>query len=376
MQKKNIYADNAATTQLSKAAFEAMVPWLTENYGNASQPYALARSPKKAIADAREVIARCINAMPEEIYFTSGGTESDNWAIKGSAFLNSEKHVTVTSAIEHHAVLNSCATIEKLGYPVVYLDVTKEGIVTPEALKAVIPNETRLVSIMHVNNEIGTIQPIRELVEIAHSCGALFHADAVQSVGHIPVDVQELGIDFLSASAHKFNGPKGVGFLYIRKGVQIGRFADGGDQENGMRAGTENVAGIVGMAVALEQANKILVEELKRIEGLRALLIDRLTDAGIDFIVNGGKNVYPGTISLSFKDSNGEKLLHRLDLQGIYVSTGSACDSVNVQFSHVISAINVPANYAKGTIRISLGRCNTEDDVVTIATALIKILQR
>lgn len=376
MQKKIIYADNAATTQLCRAAFEAMVPWLTENYGNASQPYTLARSPKKAIADAREVIARCINAMPEEIFFTSGGTESDNWAIKGSAFLDSEKHVTVTSAIEHHAVLNSCVTIKKLGYPVVYLDVTNEGIVTPEALKAVISNETRLVSIMHVNNEIGTIQPIRELVKIAHSCGAVFHADAVQSVGHIPVDVQELGIDFLSASAHKFSGPKGIGFLYIRKGARIGRFADGGDQENGMRAGTENVAAIVGMAVALEQANKILVEELNRIEGLRALLIDRLADAGIDFIVNGGKNVYPGTISLSFKDSNGEKLLHRLDLQGIYVSTGSACDSVNTKLSHVISAINVPANYAKGTIRISLGRCNTEDDVVAIATALIKILQR
>ena len=228
MQKKTIYADNAATTQLNRAALEAMVPWLTDDYGNASQPYSLARSPKKALADARAVIARCINASPEEIYFTSGGTESDNWVIKGSAFMDSQKHVTITSAIEHHAVLRSCEAIERLGYPVAYLDVTTKGIVTPAALQRVITDKTRLVSIMYVNNEIGTIQPIKELAEIAHSHGALFHTDAVQAVGHIPVDVQALGVDMLSASAHKFNGPKGVGFLYIRKGIQIGRFADGG----------------------------------------------------------------------------------------------------------------------------------------------------
>lgn len=374
MQKNTIYADNAATTKLNRAAFEAMVPWLTDDYGNASQPYSLARSPKKALADARTVIARCINAIPEEIYFTSGGTESDNWAIKGSAFNNVEKRATITSEIEHHAILRSCETIEKLGYPVAYLGVTANGVVTPDTLHSIITDKTHLVSIMHVNNEIGTIQPIRELAEIAHSHGALFHSDAVQAIGHIPVDVKDLGVDILSASAHKFYGPKGVGFLYLRKGVQIGRFADGGSQENGLRAGTENIAAIVGMAVALENACMMISSEMERLAELRTLLIDRLYGAGLDFIVNGGDNVFPGTISLSFKDSNGERILHRLDLQGISVSTGSACDSVNAKLSHVIRALNLPDEYSKGTIRVSLGRYNTAEDIDAIVTALTKIL--
>ena len=318
MQKNTIYADNTATTKLNRAAFEAMVPWLTDDYGNASQPYSLARSPKKALADARAVIARCINASPEEIYFTSGGTESDNWVIKGSAFADHQKRATITSAIEHHAVLRSCEAIERLGYPVAYLDVTTEGVVTPEALESIITDNTRLVSVMYVNNEIGTIQPIKLLAEIAHNHGALFHTDAVQAIGHIPVDVQALGVDMLSASAHKFNGPKGVGFLYVRKGVQIGRFADGGSQEQGNRAGTENVAGIVGMAVALDNACRIMDSELDRLTELRTMLIDNLIKEKIDFVVNGGNTVYPGTISISFGHSNGEKILHRLDLQGIY----------------------------------------------------------
>ena len=374
MQKKTIYADNAATTKLDTAAFEAMVPWLTDDYGNASQPYSLARSPKKALADARATIARCINASPEEIYFTSGGTESDNWAIKGSAFMDPQKRATITSAIEHHAVLRSCEAIERLGYPVAYLDVTPEGVVTPEALESIITDNTRLVSVMYVNNEIGTIQPVKLLAEIAHNNGALFHTDAVQAVGHIPVDVQALGVDMLSASAHKFNGPKGIGFLYVRKGVQIGRFADGGAQEQGNRAGTENVAGIVGMAVALDNACRIMNGELERLTGLRTMLIDNLIKEKIEFVVNGGDTIYPGTVSLSFKNSDGERILHRLDLLGIYVSTGSACDSVNSQLSHVIKAMNVSEEYAKGTIRISLGRHNTEEDVRAIATALMKIL--
>ncbi len=376
MQKKTIYADNAATTKLNTAAFEAMVPWLTDDYGNASQPYSLARSPRKALADARASIARCINASPEEIYFTSGGTESDNWAIKGSAFMDPQKRVTITSAIEHHAVLRSCEAIERLGYPVAYLDVTTTGIVTPAALQNIITDKTRLVSVMFVNNEIGTIQPIKELAEVAHSHGALFHTDAVQAVGHIPVDVQALGVDMLSASAHKFNGPKGVGFLYIRKGVQIGHFADGGAQEHGSRAGTENIAGIVGMAVALENACTLIDSELGRLTGLRAVLIDKLVQEKVDFVVNGGDIVYPGTISLSFRHSSGEKILHRLDLQGIYVSTGSACDSVNTQLSHVIRALKVPDEYSEGTIRISFGRYNTTDDVDTVVSALTKILRR
>lgn len=376
MQKKTIYADNAATTKLNSAAFEAMVPWLTDDYGNASQPYSLARSPKKALADARAIIARCINASPEEIFFTSGGTESDNWVIKGSAFEDHQKRATITSAIEHHAVLRSCEAIEKLGYPVAYLDVTTEGVVTPETLESIITDNTRLVSVMYVNNEIGTIQPIKELAEIAHNHGALFHTDAVQAVGHIPVDVKALGVDLLSASAHKFNGPKGVGFLYIRKGTQIGRFADGGAQEHGSRAGTENIAGIVGMAVALENACALIDSELDRLAGLRARLIDKLVQENIDFVVNGGDIAYPGTISLSFRQSSGEKILHRLDLQGIYVSTGSACDSVNTQISHVVRAINVPDEYANGTIRVSLGRYNAPEDVDAIVIALKNILGR
>lgn len=375
MQKKTIYADNAATTQLNKAAFEAMVPWLTEDYGNASQPYSLSRSPKKALSDARAIIARCINAMPEEIYFTSGGTESDNWAIKGSAFADPEKRATITSVIEHKAILRSCEAIERLGYPVAYIGVTSDGIVEPGALIDVITDRTRLVSIMAVNNEIGTIQPIRELAEIAHRHGAIFHVDAVQAVGHIPVDVQALGIDMLSASAHKFNGPKGVGFLYIRKGVLIGRYADGGSQENGLRAGTENVAGIVGMAVALERATNIIASETLRLSEIRALMIEKLQAAGIDFLVNGGSSVYPGTISLSFNGADGEKLLHRLDLQGIYVSTGSACDSVYTQISHVVRAIGVPEDYAKGTIRVSFGRNNTEDDALEIVDSIARIIK-
>lgn len=374
MRKKTIYADNAATTKLNTAAFEAMVPWLTDDYGNASQPYSFARSAKKALADARAIIARCINASPDEIYFTSGGTESDNWVIKGSAFMDPQKCVTITSAIEHHAILHSCSAIERLGYPVAYLDVTTKGIVTPAVLQSIITDKTRLVSVMYVNNEIGTIQPIKELAEIAHGHGALFHTDAVQAVGHIPVDVQALGIDMLSASAHKFNGPKGVGFLYIRKGIQIGHFADGGAQERGNRAGTENIAGIVGMAVALKNACALIDSELDRLAGLRALLIDRLVQEKVDFMVNGGDIVYPGTISLSFRHSSGEKILHRLDLQGICVSTGSACDSINTQISHVIKAINVPDDYSKGTIRVSLGRYNTTEDIDAIVIALKKIL--
>lgn len=351
-----------------------MVPWLTDDYGNASQPYSFARSAKKALADARAIIARCINASPDEIYFTSGGTESDNWVIKGSAFMDPQKCVTITSAIEHHAILHSCSAIERLGYPVAYLDATTKGIVTPAVLQSIITDKTRLVSVMYVNNEIGTIQPIKELAEIAHSHGALFHTDAVQAVGHIPVDVQALGIDMLSASAHKFNGPKGVGFLYIRKGIQIGHFADGGAQERGNRAGTENIAGIVGMAVALENACALIDGELDRLAGLRALLIDRLAQEKVNFMVNGGDIVYPGIISLSFRYSSGEKILHRLDLQGIYVSTGSACDSINTQISHVIKAINVPDDYSKGTIRVSLGRYNTTEDIDAIVIALKKIL--
>ncbi len=372
--KRFIYADNAATTKLNKEAFEAMIPWLTEEYGNASQPYAFARKPKKALADARATIASCINASPDEIFFTSGGTESDNWAIKGAAFSGKPGCEVITSSIEHHAILRTCESIERLGFPVKYLDVTHTGIITPKTLNDVITDRTRLVSIMLANNEIGTIQPIKELSDIAHSFGALFHTDAVQAVGHVPIDVKALGVDMLSASAHKFNGPKGVGFLYIRNGVSITPYANGGSQEHGTRAGTENVAGIVGMAKALEINCERMQESVEHLKSLETNLMTLLSNDKIDFIRNGDSNHLPGNLNLSFCGCNGESLLHRLDLMGIAVSTGSACDSVNTQLSHVIQAIGVDEKYAFGTIRISLSPDNSIDDIKAIANAIVKII--
>jgi len=354
--KKFIYADNAATTSMDLEAFEAMKPYLMENYGNASQPYFFANPAKKTISDARERIAECIGAEPKEIYFTSGGTESDNWAIKGSAFSDGEKKATITSQIEHHAILNACTAIERLGYPVAYLPVTEEGIVKPERLKRYITDRTRLVSVMLANNEIGTIEPITELAKVTHEHDALFHTDAVQAVGHIPIDVKELGIDMLSASAHKFNGMKGSGFLYIRKGTEICPFADGGSQEYGMRAGTENVAAIAAMAVALKKNCDRMEETAQRLRKLEMVLLDALTAARIDYRENGSSNRLPGNVNISIKGADGEMLLHRLDLKGICISTGSACDSFNTRISHVIEAIHVPEEYARGTIRISFGK--------------------
>ncbi len=371
--KQFIYADNAATTKLEKAALAAMLPWLSDEYGNASQPYSFARAPKKALVAARQVIATAINAEPNEIYFTSGGTESDNWAIKGSAFSNADKRATITSSIEHHAILHACEAIERLGYPVAYLLPNEKGVVSPEALEEIITTKTRLVSIMFSNNEIGTIEPIKELAQTAHRYGAVFHTDAVQAVGHVRIDVQELGVDMLSASAHKFNGPKGVGFLYIRKGIEIAPFNDGGAQENFRRAGTENIASIVGMAEALKSNCEQMADNKKHLDALERELLNGI--AGLDYIRNGDDNHIPGTISLSFKDADGEAILHRLDLMGICISTGSACDSNNTQISHVIKAIRVPQEYATGTIRISLGKDNTKEEVAFIAASLVKILR-
>lgn len=371
--KQFIYADNAATTKLEKTALAAMLPWLSDEYGNASQPYSFARAPKKALATARQVIATAINAEPDEIFFTSGGTESDNWAIKGSAFSDADKRATITSSIEHHAILHACEAIERLGYPVAYLSPNEKGVVSPQTLEAIVTTKTRLVSVMFSNNEIGTIEPIKELAQTAHRYGAVFHTDAVQAVGHVRIDVQELGVDMLSASAHKFNGPKGVGFLYIRKGIEIAPFNDGGAQESGQRAGTENIASIVGMAEALKSNCEHMADNKKHLDALEQELLSGM--AGLDYIRNGDDNHIPGNISLSFKDADGEAILHRLDLMGICISTGSACDSKNTQISHVIKAIGVPQEYATGTIRISLGKENTKEDVEKISSAIVKILR-
>ena len=356
-----IYADNAATTKLCREAYDAMKPYLLEEYGNASQPYFFAKPAKKALKEARETIAFCIGADPEEIYFTSGGTESDNCVIKASLFFDR---------------VNSCSTVQALGIPVSYLPVDSAGIIHLAELERCISNRTGLVSIMYGNNEIGTIESINELAEIAHTNGALFHTDAVQAVGHVPINVHDLNVDFLSASAHKFNGPKGIGFLYIKKGVTVHPYANGGSQERGNRAGTENIAGIVGMAAALQKNATRIEEGQTRLKVLEDKLVDRLQQAGLDFIRNGAENHLPGNVNLSFRGADGEMLLHRLDLKGICISTGSACDSVNTQVSHVIKAINVPVEYAEGTIRITFGADNTEDDAHQIADAIIQVVSK
>lgn len=369
-----IYADNAATTQLAPEALAEMMPYLQAEYGNVSQPYSFARAAKKALRHARETIARCINAEPEEIYFTSGGTESDNWAIKGVMFGRRDNYSLITSSIEHHAVLHSAVAVDRMGFPVVYLPVDSTATVTPEVLASSITDSTKLVSIMFSNNEVGTIQPIEELVRIAHRHGALFHTDAVQAVGHIAIDVKKLEVDMLSASAHKFNGPKGVGFLYIKKGTTINPYIDGGSQEYGLRAGTENVALIVGMAKALEKNCAEIPSFTVKMRELESCLIQKLNEAGVDYKRNGN-NCAPGNISLSFKGAEGERLLHRLDLKNIYVSTGSACDSKSTQISHVLQAMKLDKEYAVGTIRVSFGKDNTIEDASAIADAIASILK-
>lgn len=366
-----IYADNAATTKLDIDAFEAMKPFLLNEYGNASQPYSFSREPRRAIKEARETIAKCIGADSNEIFFTSCGTESDNWAIR--SIMSNKKHM-FTSKIEHHAVLETCKVLSTQGKIVEYIPVLKNGVVDLERFREMLTDSNvDLISVMMANNEVGSIQPIKTLAKKTHEKGAIFHTDAVQAVGHIEVDVKELGVDLLSASAHKFNGPKGIGFLYIRKGIPVMPYMTGGNQENRMRAGTENIASIVGMAKALEKNCTHIPETMIKLLKLEKIILSELKQADVDFIRNGSDYRIPGNLNLSFKGFIGEALLHRLDLMGICVSTGSACDSVNTQISHVMKALSVPKEYAKGTIRISLGRENTDDDAHRIAYALTQI---
>ena len=376
-----IYLDNAATTKIDNEALKELLNYTSESYGNSSQPYSIGRKQKLVLNKARREIAKCINAEENEIFFTSGGSESDNWAIKCFGLNDDIKHI-VTSKIEHHAILNACKDALSLKSDVTYLNVDNKGLVDTNELKKyferprefVASCETTLVSIMMVNNEIGTVEPIKELAKIAHKNGALFHTDAVQAVGHIKIDVKELDVDMLSASAHKFNGPKGIGFLYIKKGTIIQPLISGGQQESGMRAGTENVGLISSMAKALLNNINELDNNQKKLMYLEQTLIDELNSCKIDFIRNGSENHLPGLVNISIKGANGEMLLHRLDLMEIYISTGSACDSVNNQISHVIKAIKVPKEYAEGTIRISFGKDNTIEDAISVADALKKVL--
>lgn len=366
-----IYADNAATTRLDDEALNAMLPYLREQYGNASQPYSFSRSAKKALKDARETIASCINANPEQILFTSCGTESDNWVIKELTLSHSASWNVAVSKIEHHAILNPCKQLEGLGCKIDYLGVDDKGIVDCAEI-AKLEASPNLVSIMFANNEIGSIEPIKDLCRVAHKRESLFHTDAVQAVGHLKIDVQNLDVDFLSASAHKFNGPKGIGFLYAKNPNLLSPFICGGAQEYGLRAGTENVASVVGMSVALKKNCEEIDANKKHLMMLEDVLLDALKTSEMNFIRNGADERIPGNISLSFKNCDGEALLHLLDLNGICVSTGSACDSKNTQVSHVLKAIALDEDYARGTIRISFGKNNTVDEVLKIAEVLVK----
>ena len=369
-----IYADNAATTPLLPQALEAMLPFLKDDFANPSGLYSFSRSAKKALQDARNTIAECIGAKASEIYFTSGGTESDNWALKSIALnrLEQPPHI-VTTKIEHHAVLNSCKSLERLGCEVDYIAPDPLGRILPQTLAQALTTHTTLVSVMMANNEIGTIQDIPTLAGKAHSFGSVFHTDAVQAVGHIPVDVVALDIDMLSASAHKFNGPKGVGFLYIREGVDLDPFLSGGQQEQGLRAGTENVASIVGMAPALRHNVDQMEKTTTKLRQIEQTFIDALRAAIPNITINGDtSNHLPGLVSVSIPGVSGEGLLHILDLKGCAVSTGAACNSQSTEISHVLSAIGSPESLAKGTLRISFGRFNQIQDAQKIVEVITK----
>ncbi len=378
--KKRIYADNAATTHLSAAAAHAMEMYSSENYANPSSLHSMGQNAKKILEEARSRIAAVIEAEPSEIYFTSGGTESDNLALKGRAFCYpGEKKRIVTSSIEHHAILNSAEFLSKMGYDIVRLPVDERGIVNLDDLEKAINEDTILVSIMLANNEIGIIEPIRKLADIAHIAhkrNVPFHTDAVQAAGHIRVSVKELNVDMLSASAHKFNGPRGIGFLYVRKGIKLTPLINGGGQEAGLRAGTENLPAVMGMTAALEENHNRIAENQNHLLDLEKIILEGLSENNIDYRINGGKEKLPGLLSLSFKDRDGEKILHRLDLSGICISTGSACNSRETEISHVLKAIALEKSYAKGAIRISFGANNTEEEAREILNALLKVVKR
>ena len=361
-----VYADNAATTKLSKTALDAMMPYLTDIYGNASSLYKIGQEAHHGVQHARETVAKVLNADPSEVFFTSGGSEADNWAIKGVAEMmakKGKKHI-ITSAFEHHAVLHTVQKLEKYGFEVTYLPVYENGIVHVEDVKNAIRDDTALVTIMYANNEIGTIQPIAEIGAVCREKGVLFHTDAVQAAGHVPIDVRAQNIDMLSMSAHKFHGPKGIGVLYIRSGVRLARLIAGGHQERHMRAGTTDTPLIVGMADALETACRDREKNNARITALRDSFIRRVTE-GIPYVhLNGGtEHRLPNNVNFSFEFIEGESILINLDLAGIAVSSGSACSSGSLEPSHVILALGVPEELAHSSIRFSLGRDTTEEDM-------------
>lgn len=361
---KLIYLDNAATTSLGQEALEEMMPYLKENYSNPSSVYGFAQKGKKAVEDARGVIAAALGAKDREIYFTGGGSESDNWALKGvaAALQDKGKHI-ITSKIEHHAVLHTCGYLERQGYEVTYLDVDENGLVSPEAVEASIRPDTILISIMFANNEIGTIQPIGEIGRICREKEIIFHTDAVQAAGHVEIDVKKLNIDMLSLSSHKFHGPKGVGALYVRKNLPLTNIIEGGAQERGKRAGTENLPGIAGMAETLKEACSHLEENARKETALRDRLIVGLSEISHSMLNGDWKNRLPGNVNYIFEGIEGESLLLLLDSRGIFASSGSACTSGSLEPSHVLLAIGRPHEVAHGSLRLTISSENTMEEM-------------
>ena len=373
-----IYLDNAATTKTAPEVVDAMLPYFSEYYGNASTIYSLGAESKKAMDHARQTIADSLGAKPEEIYFTAGGSESDNWALKATAeaYASKGKHI-ITTKIEHHAILHTCEYLEKRGFEITYLNVDRDGLISLDELKAAIRPDTILISVMFANNEIGTIEPIAEIGEIAKEHGVLFHTDAVQAYAQVPINVDEMHIDMLSASGHKLNGPKGIGFLYIRKGVKIRSFVHGGAQERSRRAGTENIPGIVGLGAAVERAMRIMDTKTRNEIELRDYLIGRLENEIPHCWLNGHRTKrLPNNINFSFLFIEGESMLIMLDMKGICASSGSACTSGSLDPSHVLLAIGLKHEEAHGSLRLTLSEESTKEEMDIVAEEVKKIVQR
>ena len=373
-----IYLDNAATTKTAPEVVDAMLPYFSEYYGNASTIYSLGAESKKAMDHARQTIADSLGAKPEEIYFTAGGSESDNWALKATAeaYASKGKHI-ITTKIEHHAILHTCEYLEKRGFEITYLNVDRDGLISLDELKAAIRPDTILISVMFANNEIGTIEPIVEIGEIAKEHGVLFHTDAVQAYAQVPINVDEMHIDMLSASGHKLNGPKGIGFLYIRKGVKIRSFVHGGAQERSRRAGTESIPGIVGLGAAVERAMRIMDTKTRKESELRDYLIGRLENEIPHCWLNGHRTKrLPNNINFSFLFIEGESMLIMLDMKGICASSGSACTSGSLDPSHVLLAIGLKHEEAHGSLRLTLSEESTKEEMDIVAEEVKKIVQR
>ena len=373
-----IYLDNAATTKTAPEVVDAMLPYFSEYYGNASTIYSLGAESKKAMDHARQTIADSLGAKPEEIYFTAGGSESDNWALKATAeaYASKGKHI-ITTKIEHHAILHTCEYLEKRGFEITYLNVDRDGLISLDELKAAIRPDTILISVMFANNEIGTIEPIAEIGEIAKEHGVLFHTEAVQAYAQVPINVDEMHIDMLSASGHKLNGPKGIGFLYIRKGVKIRSFVHGGAQERSRRAGTENIPGIVGLGAAVERAMRIMDTKTRKEIELRDYLIGRLENEIPHCWLNGHRTKrLPNNINFSFLFIEGESMLIMLDMKGICASSGSACTSGSLDPSHVLLAIGLKHEEAHGSLRLTLSEESTKEEMDIVAEEVKKIVQR